>query len=73
VDGVPWAVPPAWVDPLRRPLRNTTALQEKRALDIGRQLLLDVDPAAATPPDPAPPAGPAPPADPRPPPDQGAA
>jgi Domain of unknown function (DUF222) len=22
-DGVPWAIPPAWVDPERRPLRNT--------------------------------------------------
>jgi hypothetical protein len=41
--GVPWAVPPAWVDPQRRPLRNTTftARQElSRHLD---QIRHDLD------------------------------
>jgi hypothetical protein len=37
-DGVPWVTPPAWVDPLRRPIRNTVAAQEQAAQRLGDSL-----------------------------------
>jgi hypothetical protein len=37
-DGVPWITPPAWVDPLRRPIRNTVFAQEQAAQRIGDSL-----------------------------------
>ncbi len=47
-DGIPWVTPPAWVDPQRRPLRNTvptaehTARQLGQSLRIGQQVPLDL-------------------------------
>jgi hypothetical protein len=39
-DGVPWVTPPAWVDPLRRPIRNTVFDAESEANRLGQGLLL---------------------------------
>src|SRR5262249_8666679 len=41
--GVPCVVPPAWVDPARRPLRNPVRDGRRRADAIGRQLRLPID------------------------------
>jgi hypothetical protein len=40
---VPWAIPPAWIDPGRRPLRNTTRHRFQQARDIGQRLRDDGD------------------------------
>jgi hypothetical protein len=42
-DGIPWLIPPAWRDPDRVPLRNTTHEHYARALVEGRQLRLRLD------------------------------
>ncbi len=43
-DGAPWAVPPAWIDPQRRPLRRALARAADQARRVGEQLRLLVDP-----------------------------
>ncbi len=43
-DGIPWAVPPPWIDPQRRPLRNTLHAAADQARRLGSQLRLDLDP-----------------------------
>jgi hypothetical protein len=70
-DGVPWATPPAWLDPLRRRLRNTAHDRVRRAVELGRQLQLDVGPAVNPAIDPAaePVADDSPPPDTKPPPE----
>jgi len=40
VDGVPWATPPPWIDPLRRRLRNTVHQAQRDAQQLGQQLRL---------------------------------
>lgn len=54
-DGIPWVVPPDWVDPQRRPLRNTAhdAADQARRLGqrLGHQLRLDLGPGAGRLPD----------------------
>jgi hypothetical protein len=40
INGIPWARPPTWIDPQRRPMRNTYR-DRCRAAD---QLALDLDP-----------------------------
>jgi hypothetical protein len=42
-DGVPWVRPPAWVDPQRRLLRNTTHQARQHARRLGQQLRLGLD------------------------------
>ena len=42
-DGVPWAIPPPWVDPRRRQLRNTTHKTARAAHRLGEQLRLLLD------------------------------
>ncbi len=39
-DGVPWTVPPAWIDPGRRPLRNTAHHAAQQARRVGQRLRL---------------------------------
>ena len=47
INGVPWVIPPPWIDPLQRPVRNTIHDDETRAHDLathlGDQLTLDLD------------------------------
>ena len=54
IDQIPWAIPPAWIDSLRRPLRNTTQQRVAKARELGHQLRLDLE---APPPPPPPPPG----------------
>ena len=49
IDGVPWVRPPSWVDPQRRPLRNTTRYRVQQANDLGRGLLRDTQPGDTQP------------------------
>jgi hypothetical protein len=42
VDGIPHVTPPAWIDPQRRPVRNTYWLDQQAAKNTGRQLAFDV-------------------------------
>lgn len=42
-DGVPWAIPPRWVDPLRRPLRNRTHEATSEARQRCHRMRLDLD------------------------------
>jgi hypothetical protein len=42
-DGTVWAAPPAWIDPKRRPLRNTTHQTARAAQALGEQLRLLLD------------------------------
>lgn len=42
-DGVPWALPPPWIDPQRRPLRNATHHATDAARRLGQQLRLTLD------------------------------
>ncbi len=42
--GVPWVVPPSWIDPARRPLRNLAATAARTARRVGQQLRIDLDP-----------------------------
>jgi hypothetical protein len=44
IDGVPWAIPPAWIDPHRRPLRNPIHHAITCARQLGQQLTLDDTP-----------------------------
>jgi hypothetical protein len=41
--GTPWAIPPPWIDPDRRPLRNTAHHAADDARRLGQQLRLDLD------------------------------
>ncbi|MBL8929999.1 MAG: DUF222 domain-containing protein [Kineosporiaceae bacterium] len=47
IDGVPWVIPPPWIDPLQRPIRNTIHHDERTAhrlaAHLGDQLALDLD------------------------------
>lgn len=43
-DGVPEFTPPAWIDPARRPRRNTYHRQTRRTRHRGQQLKLGLDP-----------------------------
>jgi hypothetical protein len=43
-DGIPWAIPPSWVDPLRRPIRNTYRDDAEAFHHTGIQLRLGFDP-----------------------------
>jgi hypothetical protein len=58
LDGVAWARPPTWIDPLRRLIRNTRHESADRAKALGSQLRLALEPPPLppwmTPPAPAP-------------------
>jgi hypothetical protein len=43
LDGIPHVIPPTWIDPQQRPVRNTYWHDKQRARDLGRQLALDLD------------------------------
>jgi hypothetical protein len=43
IDGIPWARPPAWIDPHRRQTRNTFHRHADAAARIGQQLRLALD------------------------------
>ncbi|MFN8080003.1 MAG: DUF222 domain-containing protein [Kineosporiaceae bacterium] len=47
INGVPWVIPPPWIDPLQRPVRNTVHDDEhtahRLAAHLGDQLTLDLD------------------------------
>ncbi|MBK8076181.1 MAG: DUF222 domain-containing protein [Kineosporiaceae bacterium] len=47
INGVPWVIPPPWIDPHQRPVRNTLHDDEARACALARhlgdQLALDLD------------------------------
>ncbi|MBK8074800.1 MAG: DUF222 domain-containing protein [Kineosporiaceae bacterium] len=49
INGVPWVIPPPWIDPLQRPVRNTLHDDERTAhrlaRHLGDQLTLDLDSA----------------------------
>ena len=49
IDGLPWAIPPHWVDPEQRPVRNALHHAEDQARRLGQQLRLDVDSSAGGP------------------------
>ncbi len=49
-EGVCWATPPRWLDPLQRPLRNTTHTSTAQARAVGVQLRLALDPPPQEPP-----------------------
>ncbi|MBK8077298.1 MAG: DUF222 domain-containing protein [Kineosporiaceae bacterium] len=48
INGVPWVIPPPWIDPLQRPVRNTIHDDERTAhrlaRHLGNQLSLDLEP-----------------------------
>jgi hypothetical protein len=44
IDGLPWVVPPSWVDPARRPLRQRICEATDQARRLGVQLCLDLPP-----------------------------
>jgi hypothetical protein len=48
-EGIPWAVPPPWVDPERRPLRSGAADDRHQATRLGQQLRRAVDPSPPEP------------------------
>jgi hypothetical protein len=43
INGVPWAIPPSWFDPCRRPIRRRIYDAEDRARKLGQQLRLQFD------------------------------
>ena len=47
INGVPWVIPPLWIDPHQRPRRNTLHDDEHTAHQLARhlgdQLTLDLD------------------------------
>jgi 5-methylcytosine-specific restriction protein A len=43
INGVPYAIPPAWLDPTRAPRRNTLHDDEATARHLAHQLTLDLD------------------------------
>jgi hypothetical protein len=45
IDGVPWAIPPPWIDPQHRRVRNTTHHNGHAAHLLGQQLRLSFDQA----------------------------
>ena len=49
INGVPWVIPPPWIDPHQRPVRNTIHDDERTAhrlaRHLGDQLTLDLDSA----------------------------
>jgi hypothetical protein len=45
IDGVPWAIPPAWIDPMQQPVRNTTHHSGGQAHALGQRLRLTFDQA----------------------------
>jgi outer membrane biosynthesis protein TonB len=47
IDAVPWAIPPPWIDPQRRPVRNTTHHNGHQAHFLGQQLRLPLDQTTA--------------------------
>ncbi|HEX2805433.1 MAG TPA: hypothetical protein VHN80_04615, partial [Kineosporiaceae bacterium] len=47
IDAVPWAIPPPWIDPQRRPVRNTTHHNGHQAHLRGQQLRLPLDQTTA--------------------------
>jgi hypothetical protein len=56
IDGIPWARPPKWIDPLQRLIRNTLHERTDQARGLGTQMRLTLptnpDPPWAQPPDP---------------------
>jgi hypothetical protein len=42
-DGIPWAIPPKWLDPYQHPLRNTTHQAIRDAGRLGEQLRLNLN------------------------------
>ncbi len=41
IDGLPWAIPPAWLDPAQKPLRNTLRQAINRTRHTAQQMTLD--------------------------------
>ena len=43
-DGLPWAIPPPWIDPEQRPIRNQISHAHDQATRLGHQLRLTLNP-----------------------------